>query len=335
MWYRSNPSFNPNPYRSSAVTTINRGDVKFEKFGLTFYKLSQSHFPLLLSIYTDPYANAMVAPVTHPTKQDIKRKLDGFIAQESTSELSCYAVFCNKKQKYIGIAGITYMDPKKTFVEVNYALRKQFRGQNLGKTLCQACCEFACAKGFEKIYGETLSYNRASQHILITNGFIPKGIVKLNPETNMKDTYLTKFVKQLNGETDTQCPPKKSGPKPTDLHPDARNLKCVLIDDYQKPNYLKIPAHCHRLNTFLKLREKKNRPYTQKKDRPKISEAEAKQRIENWLIKTLPRRPRQPKFNWRRSCVTLILSIITWATSCRRWWRCRKNSVKRVGDWPK
>jgi hypothetical protein len=66
---------------SLEITTINRGDVKFEKFGLTFYILSKSHFPLMASIYTDPYANAMVAPVTHPTKQDIQRKLGCFIDQ--------------------------------------------------------------------------------------------------------------------------------------------------------------------------------------------------------------------------------------------------------------
>lgn len=302
-----NPGFNYKFHRSSAVSPINRGEIKFEKYGLTFYKLSPSHLPLMLSIYTDPYANAMVAPVTHPTKQDIKRKLDGFIAQESTSGLSCYAVFCNKEEKYIGIAGVTHMDPEKTSVEVNYALRKQFRGQNLGKTLCQACCEFACENGFQEIYGETLSYNRESQYILITNGFIPNGIVKLNPNTNMKDTHLTVFVKQLKDEKDTPCPPKKSGLKPTDLHPDARDLKDLLIDDYKiyikrkkkrkkkqkkKQNYLESPEMLYQLKTFLQLREKKNRPFNQKnrpfnqkedEDRPKIPQAEAERRIKDWL----------------------------------------------------
>jgi RimJ/RimL family protein N-acetyltransferase len=116
-------------------------------------------------------------------------------------------VFCNQEQKYIGIAGITYMDPEKTFIEVNYTLRKPFRGKNIGETLCRACCDFAYEQGFYLIYGETLSYNRASQQILIKHGFTPDGIVKLDRTLNMKDTYLTKFVKILNGETHTQCTP--------------------------------------------------------------------------------------------------------------------------------
>ncbi len=164
----------------------------YEDKRFTFETLSKKDIELLKSIYFDPDANATVVPVTKPTQKGVKKKLQTFIDLQNKTGHSCYKVFDKNSNAYIGIAGLTAMDEEGN-LELNCALKKEFRNQRIGSELAKSAINYAKEQNLtEKLYATCLSYNTASHNILINNGFEPDGILKM-PGNNFKDTYILIF----------------------------------------------------------------------------------------------------------------------------------------------
>ena len=185
----------------------------YEDKRFTFETLSKKDIELLKFIYFEPDANATVVPVTKPTQKGVEKKLEKFIELQKQTGHSCYKVFDKNSNAYIGIAGLTAMDEEGN-LELNCALKKEFRNQRIGSELAKSAINYAKEQNLtEKLYATCLSYNTASHNILIKNGFEPDGILKM-PENNFKDTYILKF--------------KYTGTQNEESHPEFRPIKSAL-----------------------------------------------------------------------------------------------------------
>ncbi len=87
----------------------------------------------------------------------------------------------------LGLAGLTYIDEKIDDIEMNYAFSGKFRGKGYGVGIATGLVKFAFEQlNLDKLDGETLSYNSASQYLLRKIGMQSEDI---KSSSNFKDTY--------------------------------------------------------------------------------------------------------------------------------------------------
>jgi RimJ/RimL family protein N-acetyltransferase len=222
------------------------------------FKLDKKNIEDITIFYTDFYINSMVISCTPMTKQAMKQKVEKIVQMQKESGLSYWKIYQKNIQYPVGIFGFSYMHDKKDKIEMTYMSR-------LGNII-RPICKIIIPMAFEYLdipilYGETLSYNIASQIIGKQMGMVENNISECL-KNYTKDSYLTEFkidkakyneIKQQNNgeyiltqDAITKVPLKA-------IHPRARTLGEAL-KHFKENNQLSRYKHCLKVLKYIEER---------------------------------------------------------------------------------